>query len=466
MKKNAMSVLVIAGLLSVILSGCQNSARQGDLVHPYQFVKEYGIIMSDNPIYMLDPGTEQKLTQGDVTVHSVFAVQQDRELIVSVVLDDRSDLSGNGEKESAEGLRYQEALWKSGDAMVLTGPGLLQEGCRPHGEQNQNASYVAYYDFYETYGYMRYFLEARFETPFALDFETYPDEYLIRVLDLESPVRLSMVRAPGYGTLEELAKGEQGDVDTHGDFSVISVGENVENGIAVSLYVCSSTGGQTANVVYIPPLGRDKIELPMLSNGEEEYPIWIQDQANPLIDRMGVYQLGDVNRDGSRRRCLFEVPDDKRDGPFFLTIPGLTLLSGEVSEPITLPIPDDDKELAEEIPFQNGRVRLLKISRMKEPQKQESGGNANDMIEKPAVYVDVDAVSDMGETALRGLLCQRKRGERDAWENQRYDFDENGSLSGFRVFLYDEGDTEVTLKFISPAIYWKQPFELEFSPVE
>lgn len=46
------------------------------------------------------------------------------------------------------------------------------------------------------------------------------------------------------------------------------------------------------------------------------------------------------------------------------------------------------------------------------------------------------------------------------WERERYDFDEKGVLSGFRIF-YEEGDTEVTLKFQGAAFYWIQPYVME-----
>lgn len=533
MKKNVVTVFLAAGLLSVILGGCQDRAGQaeivpaetmpedtmpgktepgktgpeetalennapeetiqpkaeaGDGVSPYQFVKEYGIMKSEHPIYMLDPDTEQELTREEITLHSIFAIQQDQELIVSAVLDDRSEIPQLDAGEAVQGglyhelsdgtkissVRYQEALWDSGEGMVLTGPGIPEEGYRPDETQNLKASYVAYYDFYETYGYMRYFLEAKFQLPSTLDFETDPDGYSVRVLDLDCPVQLSMVRAPGYGTLEELAKGEGGDIDTHGDFSVISMGEALEDGIAISLYVCSNAGEQTASVIHIPPQQFDKIDLPTLSAGENSYPLRRQDSANALIDRMGLYRLEGENQDGKCRRYLFEVPSEELNGPFTLTIPGLTLPSGEVSEPVTLPIPNDSEMLTEEIPFQNGTVRLLKITRMEEMQEQvnrvnqdnqdnqenrDSQATVTSINERPAVYLDVEAASDMGEAALRGLLCQ-KQGATSGWENQRYDFDDNGNLSGFRIY-YDEGDTRVTLRFLSLAIYWEQPFITE-----
>ena len=81
--------------------------------------------------------------------------------------------------------------------------------------------------------------------------------------------------------------------------------------------------------------------------------------------------------------------------------------------------------------------------------------------ERPAVYIDVAAVHEEKELALRGLICQRKL-KWSGWEHERYDFDENGSLSGFRIF-YDEGDTEVMLKFHGAVFYWNQPYVLPLS---
>ena len=82
-------------------------------------------------------------------------------------------------------------------------------------------------------------------------------------------------------------------------------------------------------------------------------------------------------------------------------------------------------------------------------------------IERPVVYIDVSAVSGEKELSLRRLICKSKSGtEYSSWQNQRYDFDENGNLSGFRIF-YNVGDSEISLKFSQPGFYWNQPYELK-----
>lgn len=52
-------------------------------------------------------------------------------------------------------------------------------------------------------------------------------------------------------------------------------------------------------------------------------------------------------------------------------------LNSEESEPVTLPVPEDYKELEETIPWEDGSVRILGITRMK-PQtiESETDGNA------------------------------------------------------------------------------------------
>ena len=84
--------------------------------------------------------------------------------------------------------------------------------------------------------------------------------------------------------------------------------------------------------------------------------------------------------------------------------------------------------------------------------------------ERPAVYIDVAAVDEEKDLALRALICQRKL-RWSGWENERYDYDEGGNLNGFRIF-YEEGDTEVTLKFHGAAFYWNQPYEMELPLLE
>ena len=50
------------------------------------------------------------------------------------------------------------------------------------------------------------------------------------------------------------------------------------------------------------------------------------------------------------------------------------------------------------------------------------------------MYIDVEAVHEERELALKGLLCQRKL-RWGRWEHERYDFNEKGVLSGFRIFM-------------------------------
>ena len=63
--------------------------------------------------------------------------------------------------------------------------------------------------------------------------------------------------------------------------------------------------------------------------------------------------------------------------------------------------------------------------------------------------------------SIKSHRAERKR--YGGWERGRYDYDGNGTLTGFRVF-YEEGDTEVTLKFHLARFYWEQPFVMEIVP--
>lgn len=101
---------------------------------------------------------------------------------------------------------------------------------------------------------------------------------------------------------------------------------------------------------------------------------------------------------------------------------------------------------------------------MKELQKAEIQGRQGEIRvrESPAVYIDVTAVHEDKNLVLRSLTCQRKL-PWTGWEHERFDVDEKGNVSGFRVF-YEEGDTEVTLKFSRAAFYWNQPYVMELPP--
>lgn len=505
MRKRTVSGFMTAVLLSVLLSGCQKDVKQEVAlseesvecdVRPLessvetetripeesstqaevavsapklQFVKEYGIIQSEYPVDTLDTAAISELTQGKVTIRPVSIIQNNQNLLVSLIIDDYSDRErieageeipedgrffelSDGTNVSSE--RYREDIWRADEGLRLTGPDIPVDGYQP-----KEAVYVAYELFYKEYGYMRHFIDATFELPTDLDFETHPSGYSFLVLDFEHPLEFTMKRAAGYDTIEELAAGEQGGLGTHDGFSIVLTGEKYSAGIAMSGYMYSESGDRPASMTYGHSL--QVATVPLLSNGEKEYPLKIGD-IGFQADELGAYRLPGINWDGRRARHLFDVPPEEQDGKFSVMVPGITFPTGEVSPEITLPIPEDSEELTEDIAFGEGTVRILKITRMKEPQKEnmrDNQGTVTEVIERPAVYLDVEAVSEEKEVALKGLICKRKL-DKGGWEHQRYDFNEDGNLSGFRVF-YDEGDTEITLQFNSPAIYWKQEFKME-----
>ena len=528
MKRHTVSVLAIAGLLSVLLSGCQagggtvtdgtkmeaNAAGMGTAdgatepgagaadgatkpgagaadgatepgagaaekqagaskdapgseaaALPYQFVRSYGIVQSEFPVHELDSVVEVKLPQKEKNLSLTSAIHQNQELIVSIVLDDLSAVQTipAGGEPPADGAyytlrdgtmvleeRYQSELWKSGDGLFLAGPGIPNAGLKP-----EESTYASYPSYLELYGHPRYIIEARFELPSAPRGEGPLSGYALRVLDFEKPIEFTLNPAPEYGTLEELAAAEHGSIKTHDGISIISIGEKADEGILVSWYVLTEGDESTISVIYKPPL--QEIELPVLSGEKGSYPIK-QLEANPYWDMSGHYKLSDITKLGRRTRCLFDVPQDERDQAFQVNIPGITFLNPEESPQITLPIPEDSEELNEEIPLKNGSVRILRITRMKEPQTipvTDAQGKTKE-VKRPAVYIDVAAVHEDRNLSLKGLICQRKL-PWTGWEHERYDFDQSGNLSGFRVF-YEEGDTEVTLKFSGAAFYWDQDF--------
>ena len=306
---------------------------------------------------------------------------------------------------------------------------------------------------------MRYIIEARFELPAVSDHGDHISGYALRLLDFEKPLEFGLKRVPEYRTLEELAKQEQGGLDTHDGISIISMGERVKEGILISWYVYSEGGEQPISITYKPP--EQEIELPVISGNGKQYSIR-QLAANPYWDNLGHDRLSDIKQYGRRTRCLFDVPVEEQNALFQIHIPGITFLNYEESTPVTLPVPEDSEELNVDIPWKDGTVRILDITRMKEPQMvaaRDEQGKA-DVTERPAVYIDVTAVHEDKDLALRALICQRKR--QGGWEHERYDFNEKGNLSGFRVF-YDEGDTQVTLKFHGAAFFWNQPYEMQLS---
>ena len=439
---------------------------------PYQFASKYGIIQSEYPVYELDAVVECKLPQKEKTISLTSALHQKQELLVSMVLDDYGEVQkipAGGEPPAdsryftlSDGTmivseKYQDELWKSGEGLFLTGPGIPEGGIKP--VESVYADYSAYF---EEYGNIRYIIEARFELPSAPVSEELLSGYAIWLFDFEKPVEFALKSVPEYGTLEELAKEENGSIDTHDGISIISMGEKVKEGILISWYVYSDEGRPSIVIGYkTPSLDTDTppLDMPTISGSGRQYEIK-ELSANPYWDNMGHYRLSDIKQYGRRLRCLFDVPQEEQNGSFRIHIPGITFLNSEESEPVTLPVPEDYKELEETIPWKDGSVRILGITRMKPQTIESEDGQGNAKVtERPAVYIDVEAVHEERELALKGLLCQRKL-RWGRWESERYDFNEKGVLSGFRIF-YEEGDTEVTLKFQGAAFYWIQPYVME-----
>ena len=113
--------------------------------------------------------------------------------------------------------------------------------------------YADYSAYFEEYGNIRYIIEARFELPSAPVSEELLSGYAIRLFDFEKPVEFALKSVPEYGTLEELAKEENGSIDTHDGISIISMGEKVKEGILISWYVYSDEGRPSIIIGYKTP---------------------------------------------------------------------------------------------------------------------------------------------------------------------------------------------------------------------
>lgn len=469
MKKSTVSVFILSGLLSVFLSGCQKAEdppvvkketeiETGKLSSglPFQFARMYGIIQSDYPVYELDTIVKSDLPQKEKTVSITSAICQKQELIVSMIMDDyETENQTAGDEDAGYAGRYRNDLWMSGEGLFLDGPGIPEAGLKP-----MESTYAFYSDYYQTYGIKRYLVEARFELPSDVDFDNLLPGCELRLLDFETPFPFSFKRVPQYESLEELAAREHGAIDTHDGISIICMGEKVEDGVLISWYGYGETKEQSISITYTPP--EQNVAWPTISDNGREYPIK-QLPANPYWENFGFYQLTEVKQLGRRFQCMFDVPENDQSPSYQVNIPGITFLEHEESTPVTLPVPEDYEELNQDIPFKEGSVRILGITRMKEPQTASASNDpgGTEGRERPAVYIDVTAIHEERNLALRRLICQRKL-QWSGWENERYDFDETGSLSGFRIF-YEEGDTSVTLKFHQAAFYWNQPFVMELS---
>lgn len=487
MKQRVGFMILLLGLLPVFISGCQTAEKPlseketaqspvlagqesqkeeiteaiqpGEVMEaelseaaPLQFVKGYGIVRSEYPVYILDETADSEVTNGEAKAALLSVVRQGTKLIAGIEITDYSNSDKTEDIKTLSHLseRYRDDIWRTGDGLILTGPDIPEEGYRP-----LEAEYIADIRRYEKAGYKRYLMEAQFEIPAELDFEKNSSGYGLQLLDFENIMEFTMTRAPGYETLEALAAGE-GAMDTHDGISVLATAAPAEDGILVDCYSFVEKDDRSVALVYIPPF--QEVERPELTLGEKIYPA---KENYRHWDKIGAYWLDGISAGSQNLRMLFDVPENEMRGQFTLTFPGVTFRSTEEMPTITLPIPEDSQELTEEITSGAGTVRLVKITKMQQLQAEQirdQNGNVIRVVERPAVYLEVRAEDAEDGLALRGLICQRKL-DKGGWENQRYDFDENGNLSGFRVF-YDDGDTSITLKFSGAAIYWEQPFVL------
>lgn len=441
-KKKRWAVLAAAGLTAAVLCGCrQEEAREPEeKAAAYQFVKGYGIVSSRHPVYVLDTAAAPA-PQGDVTLTLVDAVLMEQNLIVNLLVTDRSGALDGSERSPEAPLeipdRYRADLWTAGEGIRLARPGIGEDGCKPVESQ-----YMSYPEFYEAYGYRRCFMAASFELPAAAAEDMSLTGCTLQVLDFEEPLAFSLKQAPGYESPEALAAA-QGSMDTHDGLSVLATWEIVAEGILVDWYQMRESTPVTASLSHTPP--SQKGSVPHLFAGETEY---FSERSPLYTDKVKLYSPEGLAGRHSFRQ-LFSVPEEARHGTFTLRVPGITYLSAEEAEPVTIPIPERSEELTEEIAFLEGSVRLYKITKLSE--------------EKPAVYLDVAAAEDGRGQSLRSLICQRKAGKNPGergWENQRYDFNAAGNLCGFRIF-YNEGDTEIVLKFSRPGFYREQIYEME-----
>ena len=66
---------------------------------PYQFASKYGIIQSEYPVYELDAVVESKLPQKEKTISLTSALHQKQELLVSMVLDDYGEVQKTSRRQ-------------------------------------------------------------------------------------------------------------------------------------------------------------------------------------------------------------------------------------------------------------------------------------------------------------------------------------------------------------------------------
>lgn len=434
-----------------------------DVVPLYQFVKGQGIIRSSAPVFVLDADTPPQLTENDATAKLLSVIWRKQELYAEFKIEDCSAESTDAAQESLaedeyitvdKNIRipmhgYRKNEWGSAEDLVFNGPGIPEDICRP---KNVTQSYSDH--LLGEHGYIRYFICGLFETK-PLDLQTDLTGYSFRIPEFNTPLEFSMKPAPGYDSLEALAAG-QGGMDTHDGYSILATATAVEDGILIDLYTYNEKEKIMAVQITSP-----KENVPVLSQGGKTYPT---KSIAPYAGVADYYRMDEVVPGTQNLQFLYDVPAAEQNASFTLTVPAVILPAAESSGHITLDIPEDSAELDMDIPFQDGTLRLQKITRMKKPREYRDMDQLGNVVsvEKPAVYLELSAQTSSEEKEIKNILCRRKADDavwytEKEWESQQIEFDEEQNIKGAYVF-FEEGDTEITILFSNPWYYWNQPF--------
>lgn len=182
-----------------------------------------------------------------------------------------------------------------------------------------------------------------------------------------------------------------------------------------------------------------------------------------------------LTRNGQARTLWFDVPADEQSGTFTLVLPGVVMFGKDSAEPVMIPVPEkEEADISETVELDGCTLKLTHVRKMPEPMKTgmvvetRSGEEGMDTeVKKPALYLTASLESKDPEEEAVTVAGHREDPEAAPYERSFLQNDSDGGapepygrLKGFYLF-YDEGESQIPVRFAYPLYYWHKDLEIE-----
>ena len=456
------------------------------VVEEFQIVPGYGIVGKQNPqVFVMSNQDTPTARRDNIAVELESVVYQDGLWIVRtrvqdfsveiipdeeaarIAEDEKKNMNRDGGVERKGYFCYNDAMHKyarslyndeygeniSG-SMAIMGTGLDDSGVRFHA---YGASYN--YEQLERDGSLTYLNEAKAEGK-KLEQQIPEGTYELKIAGFDESIKFEMEPAKTYENLTDIDGGH--DID---GFSVV---------------VQTKKEGDLLGVVWmideqdpcrIMPQTFEPDQNIVLKGEKGEYPL----TKKEILGRSQNYDLKGLTRNGQARTLWFDVPADEQSGTFTLVLPGVVMFGKASAEPVMIPVPEkEEADISETVELDGCTLKLTHVRKMPEPMKTgmavETGSGEEGMdteVKKPALYLTASLESKDPEKEAVTVAGYREDPEAKPYERFFLQNDSDGGapepygrLKGFYLF-YDEGESQIPVRFAYPLYYWHKDLEIE-----